>query len=68
MIRFALLQVHFDCLLLNGSQGSQDGHVELTVINHPRDIRDPQRHPTPVLLPRKSRGQRSLVGCSPWGR
>ena len=21
-----------------------------------------------VLLPRKSRGQRSLVGCSPWGR
>ena len=26
-----------------------------------------QRHPTPVLLPGKSRGQRSLVGCSPWG-
>ena len=25
-------------------------------------------HPTPVLLPGKSRGQRSLVGCSPWGR
>ena len=24
-------------------------------------------HPTPVLLPRKSHGQRSLVGCSPWG-
>ena len=24
--------------------------------------------PTPVLLPRKSHGQRSLVGCSPWGR
>ena len=23
---------------------------------------------TPVLLPGKSRGQRSLVGCSPWGR
>ena len=23
-------------------------------------------HPTPVLLPGKSRGQRSLVGCSPW--
>ena len=22
----------------------------------------------PVLLPGKSRGQRSLVGCSPWGR
>ena len=25
-----------------------------------------QWHPTPVLLPRKSHGQRSLVGCSPW--
>ena len=25
-------------------------------------------HPTPVLLPGKSHGQRSLVGCSPWGR
>ena len=23
--------------------------------------------PTPVLLPQKSRGQRSLVGYSPWG-
>ena len=31
----------------------------------------PQRrqwHPTPVLLPGKSLGRRSLVGCSPWGR
>ena len=26
-----------------------------------------QWHPTPVLLPGKSNGQRSLVGCSPWG-
>ena len=26
------------------------------------------RHPTPVLLPGKSHGQRSLVGYSPWGR
>ena len=24
-------------------------------------------HPTPALLPGKSHGQRSLVGCSPWG-
>jgi len=24
-------------------------------------------HPTPVLLPGKSHGQRGLVGCSPWG-
>ena len=30
-----------------------------------------QRRPwqtTPVLLPGKSHGWRSLVGCSPWGR
>ena len=27
-----------------------------------------QWHPTPVLLPGKPHGQRSLVGCSPWGR
>ena len=27
-----------------------------------------QWHPTPVHLPGKSHGQRSLVGCSPWGR
>ena len=25
-------------------------------------------HPTPVLLPGKSHGWRSPVGCSPWGR
>ena len=27
-----------------------------------------QWHPTPVLLPGKSHGRKSLVGCSPWGR
>ena len=26
-----------------------------------------QWHPTPVLLPGRSHGQRGLVGCSPWG-
>ena len=31
-------------------------------------IRRRQWHPTPVLLPGKSRGRRSLEGCSPWGR
>ena len=33
-----------------------------------RNHRRRQWHPTPVLLPRKSHGRRSLVGCSPWGR
>jgi len=27
-----------------------------------------QWHPTPVLLPGKSHGWKSLVGCSLWGR
>ena len=27
-----------------------------------------QWHPTPVLLPGKSHGWRSLKGCNPWGR
>ena len=31
-------------------------------------IQTRQWHPTPVLLPGKSHGRRSLVGCSPWGR
>ena len=30
-------------------------------------IRRRQWGPTPVLFPGKSHGQRSLVGCSPWG-
>ena len=31
-------------------------------------LRRRQWHPTPVLLPGKSHGRRSLEGCSPWGR
>ena len=31
-------------------------------------VRRRQWPPAPVLLPGKSHGQRSLVGCSPWGR
>jgi len=30
-------------------------------------VRRRQRQPTPVLLPGKSHGPRSLVGCNPWG-
>ena len=33
-----------------------------------RVVRRRQWHPTPVLLPGKSHGLRSLVGCRPWGR
>ena len=36
--------------------------------NQDLGFRRRQWHPTPVLSPGKSHGQRSLVGCSPWGR
>ena len=39
---------------------------QLSLPNHP--IQRRQWHPTPLLLPGKSHGWRSLVGCSPWGR
>ena len=35
---------------------------------NPMDCRRRQWHPTPVLLPGKSHGWRSQVGCSLWGR
>ena len=35
---------------------------------HNDHLRRRQWHPTPVLLPGKSHGWSSLVGCSPWGR
>ena len=34
---------------------------------YPRLLKS-QWHPTPVLLPGKSHGRRSLEGCSPWSR
>ena len=45
------------------------GSLRIRRIGVCRDrVRRRQWHPTPVLLPRKSHGQRSLVGCSPGGR
>ena len=44
--------------------------VFLTHFNkcHIANCRKRQWHPTSVLLPGKSHGWSSLVGCSPWGR
>ena len=41
-------------------------HLILILLRIPHKQRR-QWHPTPVLLPGKSHGWRSLVGCSPWG-
>ena len=41
---------------------------EHSLLNFPLTFSQRRRwHPTPVLLPGKSHGRRSLVGCSPWG-
>ena len=39
-------------------------HLPLLIFSYGRR----KWHPTPVLLPGKSHGWRSLVRCSPWGR
>ena len=44
-------------------------HSILSDLMHSRYwVQRRQWHLTPVLLPGKSHGQRSLEGCSPWGR
>ncbi|CAI9180468.1 unnamed protein product [Rangifer tarandus platyrhynchus] len=44
-------------------------NLNISLLLHVRSIgRRRQWYPTPVLLPGKSHGWRSLVGCSPWGR
>ena len=46
-------------------------HIKCTKIRItgvPDEERRRQWHPTPVLLPGKSHGWRSLEGCSPWRR
>ena len=48
----------------NGRGGNGNGELVLDSTL----IQRRQWHPTPVLLPGKSHGWRSLVGCGPWGR
>ena len=47
---------------------SGDAALTMRVILGIKERRRRQWHPNPVLLPGKSHGRRSLVGCSPWGR
>ena len=57
-----------------GFPGDSDGKVSVCNAGDLGSIPGSGRSPgegsgnTPVLLPGKSRGQRSLVGYSPWGR
>ena len=56
--------------LLVGSKRYLHSHLYpvITITSLTCICRRRQWHPTPVLLPGKSHGWRSLVGCSPWGR
>ena len=65
------LQIHLSsfqtCLIsLFISMGWAREHSPFTSGNN--NFRRRQWQATPVLLPRKSHGRRSLVGYSPWGR
>jgi predicted kinase len=50
---------------LNGIDCYKTCYIIFNIIESSHGRR--QWHPTPVLLPGKSHGRRSLVGCSPWG-
>ena len=57
---FLMMIIHFtSCVTCHSS-------TSLEELNTERQRR--QWQPTPVLLPGKSHGRRSLVGCSLWGR
>ena len=45
----------------------QDKSPKLDLLGVMNYTRRRRWHPTPVLLPGKSHGRRSPVGCSPWG-
>ena len=59
------LQTSASCCLLPFPHRYLKSISDLTCCKH--SSRRRQWQPTPVLLPGKSHGQRSLVGCSPWG-
>ena len=47
-----------------GNAEECSNYCTIALISHARR----QWHPPPVLLPGKSHGWKSLIGCSPWGR
>ena len=53
--------------ILGGSKITADGDCRKVMTNLDSILQRRQRHPTPVLLPGKSHGRGSLVGCHLWG-
>ena len=60
--------MYFTALVVNSFKLSIDSISINNLVFNRCIIRRRQWHPTPVLLPGKSHGRRSLVGWSPWGR
>ena len=58
------MQFIYSVVLVSGVQQS-DCFISLSLSLYL--FRRRQWHPTPALLPGKSHGRRSLVGCGPWG-
>ena len=66
----------FNAVLNCISGVNQKVHLGFSTWTNPNELFGPtqcilwrrQWHPTPVLLPGKSHGPRSLIGCSLWGR
>ena len=56
----------YDLFVTWGFPGSLDGKASAYNAGDPGSI--PGSEPTPVFMPGKSHGPRSLVGYSPWGR
>ena len=54
------------------NSGLDESQAEIKIfgrnINNLKYAGERHWHPTPVLLPGKSHGRRSPVGCSPWGQ
>ena len=60
-----LEKVSFHCYPKESNAKECSKYCTTELISHASQRR--QWQPTPVLLPGKSHGQRTLVGCSPWG-
>ena len=58
----------FECLTRHSCRARPCEHLNLKLNSILHTYGRRRWHPTPVLLPGKSNGWRSLVGCSPWGR
>ena len=61
-----LLELNGEKVLIH--QAIQNNFSVWVLLISRNKTRRKQWHPTPVLLPGRSHGRRSLVGCSPWGR